>query len=374
MTPDRLASLHAAIDRALTPLLPPGTRCALLGFPLHANVGDHAIWLGETTWLRRHGIQLVEACDAARYSRDRVRSRLGPSGIVLLHGGGNFGDLWPDGQAFRETVLADFLNHPVIQLPQSIHFRTRRALARARAVVNRHPRLTLLVRDHHSLALARRAFAAASRLCPDMAFALGPLARSGRADIPIVWLARRDHESRGIPRLRSRAVRVVDWVPRRSRPSAVAAWLSRQSRRCQAPAIPDLQTYDAAARRRLAKGCRLLSRGQVVITDRLHGHIVSLLLAIPHVLLDTREGKVGHFVETWTEGEALVRWARSPAVALRLARAWVTRGRCSRSGAELRRGECAEPWRPGPLWVDRRASHDAAGRARVVVGGWRGSG
>jgi pyruvyl transferase EpsO len=68
--------------------------------------------------------------------------------------------------------------------------------------------------------------------------------------------------------------------------------------------------YEAAARARVLRGCRLLSSGRVVITDRLHAHILCLLLGIPHAVLDNTYGKLGRFLETWT-GEAAVHRAGS---------------------------------------------------------------
>jgi pyruvyl transferase EpsO len=58
----------------------------------------------------------------------------------------------------------------------------------------------------------------------------------------------------------------------------------------------------------------------VVITDRLHGHIFSLLLGIPHVFLDDDPDGNGDFYETWTRASPLCRLARNPAEAWSLAR------------------------------------------------------
>jgi exopolysaccharide biosynthesis protein PssK len=71
-------------------------------------------------------------------------------------------------------------------------------------------------------------------------------------------------------------------------------------------------------------GCRLLARGKVVVTDRLHGHILSLLLGIPHVLLDNSYGKLRHFHETWTWSMPRVRWVESSAEARAVAEQMVT--------------------------------------------------
>src|SRR5436309_2634212 len=99
-----ISSLSHTIDEILQPLLPRGTACALLDFPDHSNVGDSAIWLGETRWLRRNGVKIVYACSYASYSPDRLSKLLG-DGVILMHGGGNLGDFWIDHQRFREQVI-----------------------------------------------------------------------------------------------------------------------------------------------------------------------------------------------------------------------------------------------------------------------------
>jgi exopolysaccharide biosynthesis predicted pyruvyltransferase EpsI len=54
--------------------------------------------------------------------------------------------------------------------------------------------------------------------------------------------------------------------------------------------------------------------------DRLHGHILCLLLNIPHVFLNDDSGKNWNFHETWTRDAELCRLARTPAEAWTLAR------------------------------------------------------
>jgi pyruvyl transferase EpsO len=80
-------------------------------------------------------------------------------------------------------------------------------------------------------------------------------------------------------------------------------------------------SYDWQARLRVRFGCQLLGSARVVITDRLHAHILSLLLGIPHVILDNNYGKLRHFCDTWgTLSSPFVRWAESSAKAFATAR------------------------------------------------------
>ncbi|OZA07208.1 MAG: hypothetical protein B7X97_09700, partial [Methylotenera sp. 17-45-7] len=56
----------------------------------------------------------------------------------------------------------------------------------------------------------------------------------------------------------------------------------------------------------------LLQEAQVVITDRLHVHILSILIGKPHVIVDNNYGKLKHFYETWTHRCTLHRYAYHP--------------------------------------------------------------
>ena len=145
-----LAPLKRAIDVVLEPLIPEGSHCALLDYPNYSNVGDSAIWLGETSWIRKRAVHVSYQCDHATYSAERLAGSLG-EGIILLSGGGNFGDFWYSHQAFREQVVRDFPNNKIIQLPQTIHFLDDWSVEEARRTINEHKDFTLLCRDRQSL-------------------------------------------------------------------------------------------------------------------------------------------------------------------------------------------------------------------------------
>jgi exopolysaccharide biosynthesis predicted pyruvyltransferase EpsI len=79
-------------------------------------------------------------------------------------------------------------------------------------------------------------------------------------------------------------------------------------------------TFEPLAQERLKRGCRQLSRGRVIVTERLHGHILGLLLGIPQVLVGDRYGKLQSFYDTWTKDTPLTLWAGSAGEAIETAR------------------------------------------------------
>jgi pyruvyl transferase EpsO len=322
-----IARLGGHVQATLARTIAPGRSVVLLDIPTHANVGDNAILLGELAALRALGRQVLYVPASSSTEGARLRRRIG-SRPILLHGGGNFGDLWPAHQRLREHILAEFPYHPVVQLPQSIAFDNADSVARARRAFQRHGRFTLLVRDHQSRVFAEDQLGMHAILTPDAAFALGRLRAPGAPSRELLLLARRDHEARGDRRLPSGVV-PEDWTQpelglRERFYERIAGELDRRPGRSDAAsatlARASLSAWARLSREHLWRGMALLGSAQVVVTDRLHGHILSLLLGIPHVVSDNVSGKIRGFYETWTGDAELVTWAGSLEQGVELAR------------------------------------------------------
>ena len=309
-----IEELGGQFQLQLRALVEPGTPCALLDFPDHANVGDSAIWLGERIALARAGLQPSYLCSMTTLDAAELRAAVG-DGVIFLHGGGNFGDLYPAHQAFRERVAREFPDNPIVQLPQSVNFRRRAAAERARSVLNAHRDFTLLVRDRHSIDVASCLFERQPLLTPDAAFVLGPLARPESAVVPIRWLARTDFEA-GAGDASASGIDRFDWVlpPDDVDPASVEEWWRR------ADGDLALTQWDRQALAHLYRGVREISLGRVLITDRLHGHVLSTLIGVPHVLLNDAFSKVHDCYAAWTARAGLAHPVRTAEEAVLQAR------------------------------------------------------
>jgi exopolysaccharide biosynthesis predicted pyruvyltransferase EpsI len=318
-------SLQATIDECFAACLPAGSVVAHVGFPNHWNTGDPAIWLGTQAALARRGCTVAYQCAWQDYDRELMARQIGSSPI-LIAGGGNLGDLWPNHQVFRERILADFPDNPVIQMPQSICFEHERNLDRFRAACARHPRFHILLRERRSLALAEQSLGASVSLCPDMAFALGILDRPEVARDDVLWLLRSDKESQDVMSKAAPGGHIRrDWLELGAEDAAAAQAAAALNGHIQdlvgtvraSPARATTlfaalnEAYGQLAWLRVDRGLRLLSRGRVIATDRLHGHILGLCLGIPQVVLDNSYHKVSSTFETWTASSPITRWADS---------------------------------------------------------------
>src|SRR5690606_37228453 len=127
-------------------------------------------------------------------------------------------------------------------------------------------------------------FAAPISLCPDSAFFLGPIAVDP-TDVDVVYLRRSDKESNvgtDVDSYRRRGLRVEvnDWLeqdlPERIMQRCVRALIKSGAIRNTRPLLR--HAYNLLAQLRAQRGIRILARGHCVVTDRLHAHILSVLL------------------------------------------------------------------------------------------------
>lgn len=333
-----LQDLSARIDAGLRDALGGAREVALVNFPNHGNPGDPAIWLGELAALQRLGVRIRYQCAWCTYSPRALRRALPKHAPVLINGGGNFGDLYAGQQGLRERLLAELTDRRIIQLPQSIHFRDRANLDRVRKLVSDHGNVTLLVREQRSEEVARAEFDADVRLLPDMALALGPLqppAVSPTTDV--LWLHRLPGDPEYVehgapdPAVRSRTVewlQAVDPEPAWPAPAARARARNekllprcRDDARWAALAWRQLgATFAPLAEGYVRRGLAILGYGRVLVTDKLHGHLLALLAGIPHVVMDNAYGKVSGTYRTWTQPSTLAHWAEDGERAREIAR------------------------------------------------------
>jgi len=352
-----IARLQKAIDATLSQMLT-GEPAALVDYPNHPNVGDSAIWLGEIAYLQqRTGAYPAYYCTMTSFAEADLKRRA-PKGPIVIHGGGNFGTIWQSHHDFRVYLMKRYAGRPIIQLPQSIHFTDDTAVAETARAIRKHGAFTLLVRDQKSFDFARAHFDCPVHMCPDMAFYIGRRPRLS-PHVDLLYLLRTDSESKGdlrVPDTRESKV-VLDWLVegtghrRRARLQAMMRGLLRGGghfARIRA-------RYEAYAWNRFWRGASILSQGNVVISDRLHAHIISALLDIPHVAVDNSYGKLSGFISAWTNDFAGLRSAETLDEAVTQARG-LAATRASRRGLlpELRptlgspAGDVSVPTHNGP--------------------------
>ncbi|XP_046567153.1 uncharacterized protein LOC124275602 isoform X2 [Haliotis rubra] len=292
-------------------ILSPYKYAILLDIAAFENKGDPAITTGEVYLLRRLGIKIVYYCSTYRCTNktlDRIQTLATNYShkdlIVLLHGGGNLVG-YPTHDILRDDFFKRFSNFQMMLFPQSVFLKKdlKKHFLFCQELYQKKDNFTMILRDRQSLAYAERYFKGKPNLmmAPDMAFQIGAVPRFISPSFDILWLKREDVES---PRYTlplippDITVLCSDWIK----------WYTPKGKKTMETAV--LMANN---------GLIFLQRGRVVITDRLHGHILSTLLDIPHVLIDNEYAKLSAYHNTWTRSLANTVVAENATHALELA-------------------------------------------------------
>lgn len=293
--------------QALLPLID-GYPVQYLDIPIHDNIGDQLIYLGTLRFLRENRISVSAISSAYNYSPRKDRS------ILLLHGGGNLGDLYQHHELFREKIISENLHRRIIILPQSIYFQERDAFDRAQRVMSSHHDLHICARDKRSLEIARR-LSRHTILMPDMAHRLYPvIGRLSRTTKPATLSLRRtDNET-----AHSAYTSILGFATQTDWPELIGYRHRRRIRRAVrvlkalttlglAGAIsrPFSKWWECESNELAARAIDLFSKHSLVITDRLHAHILACLMDIPSKVQDNVYGKNLSYVESWTYRSSL---------------------------------------------------------------------
>jgi exopolysaccharide biosynthesis predicted pyruvyltransferase EpsI len=271
----------------------------LIGYPSYKNPGDALIWLGAEQYLHEIGIEIMYRTDIGRFDQKYIDVNF-PGIPILLTGGGNFGDLWPVFQDFRESIVFQNPERLIIQLPQSIQFKDFARQEKSRAVFASHSNLILMFRESASLRRAKLAFPEVDCvLCPDMAF--GHILTAGSSSTPgtSIALLREDREKSREIYVDQTMFKVNDW--HFSLLSNVI-WLMLRSVLIIYKRIPGVKLivskkvvnsiYARMSSINLKNAIKILSPASYIVTDRLHAHVLACLMGIRHVIMDNSYGKI----------------------------------------------------------------------------------
>jgi exopolysaccharide biosynthesis predicted pyruvyltransferase EpsI len=305
-------ALSRKIIETLSHLLKDEKEVAFLLYPNHWNVGDSAIWYGTIVALRQLGIRVRYIANHKTYTALELKRHV-PNGPILLCGGGNFGDLYPDEGGLRLRVLKDFQDREVIQLPQSIWYDDpKNANAIKPFIQNKN--FHLLVRDKDSLARAAKIFGIKATLCPDMAFMLEGILRvkpHQYTGFDFRYLKRDDKESQSSmdPKEQLESKIVTDWLQEddeylHSWPidsvlthKIVQKWIDGT----KLPMWIVVPAANKLAKERTNAGLILLQQGEHLVTDRLHAGIMGAITGQRVSMIDNVYGKNGSLYSAWLQ-------------------------------------------------------------------------
>lgn len=297
------------ITHAFKDLFVGKTYVALVGVPLHDNYGDTFIWDGEQRLSEHFGFEISHICAQCQLRPSNIAGcnwtdlskviRKPSEWLIIYQGGGNWGTLWARTHQCTLGLLREYLaaGLTVVSMPQSVFYDLNDTVEQVafaseqtfweKEAPQLPGKMIMSCRQHDSCDLLARYFPKLQvRRVPDIAFMIPPIYARGEPVIDIVFVVRRDKESvagheknlkviDGALKGGNVTYEVHDW-------HQIGKFLPIRAKG-QISADPSLKTQG---------GAEVLSRAKIVVTDRLHGSILSLLMGKYHVYVENTYRKL----------------------------------------------------------------------------------
>lgn len=277
--------------------------------PYYNNIGDILIWEGERDFLK--GIK-HKCLDSASIETCRFPS-LSADTVILLGGGGNFGDLWRSLQEFRLKVIRHYPDNRIIIFPQTVYYENWDMLQEDAKVMAGHDKLIICAREERSYEILKTHFRNEILLLPDMAFCIDPqkLVRWKKKQVDKdLFLKRMDKELKK-DMTAPEDMEIRDWpsIERNLFVTDILRIILGINRRLERFGIHFLRNFFYVLADRYAckvfrpllvrKGVVFLYPYRHIYTTRLHVMILSVLLCKKCCFIDNSYGKNSAFYEAW---------------------------------------------------------------------------
>lgn len=279
-------------------VLPPSPRAFIFLSADYGNIGDLAITAAQQKFLARvaprHQVVPVPISVTPEVIRS-LRRQVTPVDLVTTIGGGNMGSLYPDIEELRQLVIRTFPNNRIVCFPQSLDWtqspESDRALAGIVRTYSKHPDIHVFARESVSRDKLRALFADHTNVqigyVPDVVLSASAaeLGFDSRPEPSGILLCMRDDRERSLA------------------PEQLAQLRGTLEDTGQGITVTD--THAGGARLDEARCAHLLADklaqfagAQLVVTDRLHGMILSLVAGTPCLVLPNANHKIR---QTWMD-------------------------------------------------------------------------
>lgn len=308
---DEIANvLREKIKMTLTPLI--NNDYILLDLPYYSNIGDTLIWEGTKEYLET----LPYKCLYYASKDSFIYRKLPKNIVILLQGGGNFGDLYRLHSEFRKKIIELYSDNKVIILPQTVFYEDERMMKVDVEFYSQHKNVTICAREQHSYNILKMHFKNEILLLPDMAFFINlSKYKMRKEEERVLYLKRIDKEyvDNNINGYMPVNVETHDWPTYGHRYRKVI-WVERFFSVLKRFAkgiyvnnkyiirLDDFKRNHFYRSFYVQLGISFLCPYSKIYTTRLHVMILGLLLGKKLVLINNSSGKIWNYYETWLKG------------------------------------------------------------------------
>ncbi|MEN2368932.1 MULTISPECIES: polysaccharide pyruvyl transferase family protein [Levilactobacillus] len=265
----------------------------MFGVPSYTNLGDQAISLAERKYIEAEFpdyqyIEIVEEDDDAAIPV--VKQYITKQDIVAFTGGGNMGNLYLDHERARRKVFSTFTDNLTISFPQSIHFEDNEAglyeQKLSQEAYQKNPNLVLVARDAQSYHRMQTTFNNKVIFTPDMVLYMKSVNWKFNRNGALFVLR---HDSEKV--VKKSTIDNIKDILGNERP------VKRVDTVLDEPQKITPVTREALFDSEL----ELFSHQEIIITDRWHAMVFSVLTGTPCLLFGNSYGKGKHAYFDWLE-------------------------------------------------------------------------
>lgn len=257
----------------------------LLGTPNSTNLGDHAIAEAEKQFITDYypNYDYVEITLLNYYYGLRaIKKFITNDDVILIHGGGFLGNLWIEAEYMVRDIIKNFPNNKLIIMPQTIFFDDRynkeKELKNSQKSYNSHSNLIIFLREKNSYEFVLKNFETSvnPKLVPDIVTYLNyhsdNISREGA-----LMCFRNDKEKLN----HSTMVKKIEGI------------LNKKNQKIDyTDTVIEEDVNESNRRVHLEKKFKEFNSRKLVVTDRLHGMVFSLITGTPCIAFNNSSGKV----------------------------------------------------------------------------------
>ena len=253
--------------------------------PEHGNLGDQAIVYSTLKFFEENydEYEIIKFnFNETVLGVEMVKKFFNTGDFIVLHGGGNMGNLYLHEEEARRYIIVSLNSYPIVSFPQTIYFTEdnngQKELELSKKYYNDNKNLVLLAREKRSYKLMTKIFTDNNvYLCPDIVFYLeGKINFKNNYKNQIMTCFRKDKESYYDLNSKSRLIESLGKLYSIFENDTIINYrvshLDRDS---------ELQNLWSE-----------YSKSKVVITDRLHGMIFAVITKTPCIVLRSLDYKV----------------------------------------------------------------------------------
>lgn len=258
----------------------------LFGSPIHSNLGDQAQSYCLYKWFSNnypnYGMYFFRLPETRKSLLTILRKTIRKGDMIVCHSGYHLTDLYHEQDVYCK-LANQFRDRPIWIFPQTIHYQDDNNLKTTAMILNDHGLVTLMVRDEESYSTAKKYFYGCKLLLyPDIVTSLIGTKEFHNPRDGILFCFRNDVEAfyskEQISQLKNKFNNIII-----EETDTTLNMPGRKIINNREKVLNDVLDY--------------YSRFKLIITDRYHGTILSLIAGTPVVVLQTKDHKLSSGVK-----------------------------------------------------------------------------